>query len=87
MITVKEMAEVLGLVVLYRVSEMRLPVTILDARRVYGKTQYNVSPVGGLGKMWVDSSSVQHPNLIQAVGNRPDAADDFQAQEQDGLIY
>jgi hypothetical protein len=38
----------------YRINGMHFPVRILDARKVYGRMDALITPVGGTGEVWVD---------------------------------
>lgn len=33
---------------------LKVPVTVKDARQVYGRTDYLVTPIGGSGEKWVE---------------------------------
>jgi hypothetical protein len=37
---------------------LKVPVTVKDARQVYGRTDYLISPVGGSGEKWVEQFRV-----------------------------
>ena len=58
--TVAELAQYLGKEVVYRISDMSIRVTIMDLRREYGRTRFQIQPVSGSGMTWVDFGSV-HP--------------------------
>jgi hypothetical protein len=47
-----------GSLALYRVNGMSFPVRVLDARRVYGRTDALIEPVGGEGQKWVQSDQI-----------------------------
>lgn len=38
---------------MYAINSMHFPVTILDARKVYGRVDALITPVGGTGEKWV----------------------------------
>lgn len=44
---------------------LRIPITIIDVRQAFGRTDYLVKPVGGSGETWVDSRSVYLNNMAQ----------------------
>jgi hydroxymethylglutaryl-CoA reductase len=55
---VSELIQVMGKTGEYVIGELRFPIAVIDGRTVYGKTQYQIVPVGGNGKAWVDKGSV-----------------------------
>jgi hypothetical protein len=63
MVTVGELAKVLGKTASYlihtRSGVCMFPVVIMDARKVYGRLDYQVMPLGGSGLMWIDSNAVK----------------------------
>lgn len=42
----------------YRINGMKFPVRILDARKVWGRVDVLVEPVGGEGSKWVEKSAI-----------------------------
>ena len=44
---------------LLAVGTLRIPVTITDARYVFGRVDYCVTPENGSGKDWIDSGRVK----------------------------
>jgi hypothetical protein len=42
----------------YRCNEMLFPVRVLDARKVYGRTDALITPVGGSGETWVEAGKL-----------------------------
>lgn len=56
--TVNSLAAMIGQKALVRMDAFRVLCKILDAKQVYGCTRYLVSPHGGEGEAWVDSSKV-----------------------------
>ena len=54
--TAKEAAKLIGTTALYDVSTMRVQVKIVDIRTAYGRTDYRIEPVAGVGGMWVSSN-------------------------------
>ena len=58
--TTKELAQVIGKSAFLHVENVFLvPVTVEDAKMSYGQVRYQVTPVGGSGASWVDSSRVK----------------------------
>jgi hypothetical protein len=53
------MAESIGKMGLLTVDTLRIRVTVLDARLIFGRTDFQVTPVDGQGEMWVESSRVK----------------------------
>lgn len=43
---------------LYKCNGLSFPVRILDARKVYGRIDVQIQPVGGEGERWVEASAV-----------------------------
>jgi hypothetical protein len=68
-VSLKTLQNVLGMVVGYRVGALTLPVVILDARMSYGKLQYEVAPIDGKGRTWLDSASVELPVVVPVSNN------------------
>lgn len=56
--TVSQLQQVMGRTVFYMHKGMQFKVAIIDGRTVFGKVQYQIIPIDGKGKVWVDSSSV-----------------------------
>lgn len=44
---------------IYRHNGMDFPVRVLDCRKVWGRVDLLVSPVGGTGEKWVEQSAVK----------------------------
>lgn len=40
-------------------SDMRYPVRVLDAKSAYGSVRYLITPLGGLGEVWVSDSRLK----------------------------
>jgi hypothetical protein len=40
-------------------GNMKVPVTTIDARHIFGRTELKVSPIGGSGSTWVNESNVE----------------------------
>lgn len=59
MTTAVEMAAAVGTTRLLRVDGFLVQIKILDARSVYGQTQYQVIPVAGYGVRWINASSLR----------------------------
>jgi hypothetical protein len=56
--TVKELAEVIGkrcMVTVWLSDSITFPAQITDVRKVYGRLDYRITPVGGEGEIWVGS--------------------------------
>jgi hypothetical protein len=50
--TAKELAAILGKVGKYSIHGVVFPVVIMDARKVYGRLDYQVMPLNGSGLAW-----------------------------------
>lgn len=48
----------LGRRALYSVNSLQIEVEIVDVKSVYGSTRFQIKPVAGAGRVWVDSGSV-----------------------------
>ncbi len=57
--TVKELAANIGKQGLLSISNMQVLVSIKNARTVFGRIDYQVTPVNGTGTTWVESNRVQ----------------------------
>lgn len=44
---------------LYNMNGMLFPVRVLDARKVWGRVDILISPLGGSGETWVEASKVR----------------------------
>ena len=56
----KALSEVIGKQGLWNaIGSFLVPVLISDARVNYGRTDYEITPVGGQGTGWVDAKSVK----------------------------
>lgn len=42
----------------YKCNGMMFPVRILDARKVYGRVDALITPIGGDGEKWVEASQL-----------------------------
>lgn len=62
-VTTVELSKLIGRAGLLAVSldggDLKIPVTVIDAKRAYGNTRLKISPAGGTGTAWVDSARVQ----------------------------
>lgn len=60
--TTSELAKMIGTRGLFSLAldggDLRVPVEIIDAKQAYGNTRVRISPIGGSGSAWVDSSRV-----------------------------
>ena len=63
--TFKEASKAVGRDGMLYSDGMLFPVRIVDARRVFGRIDYQVSPIGGSGSKWVDA------NRVVVVGRPP----------------
>ena len=43
---------------LYSINGMRFPIKVVDVRIVYGRVDFQIQSIGGLGFKWVGSGSV-----------------------------
>ena len=43
----------------YQVGGMTIPVTILDCRKIWGRVDCLITPVGGAGQQWVEKRKLQ----------------------------
>jgi hypothetical protein len=59
MTTVNEIKGQIGKEKLLVAAFMNVRVRILDAREVWGKVQYQITPVAGSGTKWVDEGSLR----------------------------
>lgn len=48
-------AAIKGSSAMYHHKGMQFPVTVLDARRAFGRTDVLIRPIGGDGEKWVNS--------------------------------
>lgn len=54
----REMMGLIGTTVMVKVDGFTVPMTVNDAKTAYGNKRFLVSPVGGSGESWVDSSRI-----------------------------
>jgi hypothetical protein len=47
-----------------RRNEFKTTVRILDAKQVYGKLRYQVTPIEGTGSVWVNAERVTFSNEV-----------------------
>jgi len=66
--SVKEMAANIGKVGLLSVNSLHVRVTVLDVRVTFGRTDFQISPVDGDGKIWVESSRVSFEGQNHILG-------------------
>ena len=52
-----------GAVAYYRMHDLDYPVEILDIRRVWGRTDALITPVGGKGQRWIQADQLRVRNL------------------------
>ena len=43
----------------YKTSGMTIPVKILDCRKIWGRVDCLITPVGGAGQQWVEKRKLQ----------------------------
>jgi hypothetical protein len=55
----QELARIIGKQAMVTIGGMKAPVTILDAREWFGRTDYLVRVIGGSGQSWVSSGKVE----------------------------
>lgn len=53
--TTKELAALAGRLGFWRVSGIRVRVRVNDARYIYGRLEYHITPLMGFGEAWVQS--------------------------------
>ncbi len=63
---VKESSQYIGKPGLYQIHSMGFPVTICDVRRVFNRVDFEIEPIKGTGKSWVDAQTVKV--LIEQAG-------------------
>lgn len=56
--TTNETTKLIGKTATLAIDGLRFAVTILDARSVFGRADYQVAPVTGSGSKWVSSDRV-----------------------------
>jgi hypothetical protein len=54
-----ELSQELGKEKLLTIDGFRVGVTVLDAKRAYGNTRFQVAVIDGEGTAWVDSTRLQ----------------------------
>jgi hypothetical protein len=54
--TARELASAIGTTVAVREKGFAWHATVLDAKEVYGSLRFQVTPVAGIGTVWVESS-------------------------------
>ena len=56
---VKDLSKLIGREALVTQELLSVGVTVVDARRCYGRVDFQVQPLVGAGRAWVDSARVQ----------------------------
>ena len=56
---VKELAEFIGKTIHIQVEDFVIPVTVVNAKKSYGRTRYLVKPLSGQGVVWVEDSRIR----------------------------
>lgn len=56
--TVNQLAGYIGQAGLWNIGKVQVPVKVDDARVSWGYLQFLVSPVGGVGQVWIGASAV-----------------------------
>ena len=59
MVTVKQVASLIGQNGEYTIDGLTIPVNITDVRVVYGRLQVQLTPKEGTGKKWVEWTTVR----------------------------
>lgn len=57
--TATEMMQYVNKTGLIAMDGLKVEVSIIDARRSWGKLQYEITPVNGEGRKWVDAERVK----------------------------
>lgn len=61
--SVAALAALIGRPGLWRVAGVRVPVSVIDARKCFGRIDLKISPVDGDGAIWVQSDAVDLESL------------------------
>ena len=61
--TTAEIAALLGKTATYRCNGLDVAVKILDARAVFGRIDYQITPVAGSGSAWVQSLAIDEEEV------------------------
>jgi len=56
--TTRTLSPLIGKAGRYLIGTASFPVTIVDARELFGRTDVQIEPVGGSGAAWVERSAV-----------------------------
>jgi len=56
--TAKQLSYMIGEEALYSINKIEVAVSVVDARFVYGRPQFQITPLRGAGMVWVDASSI-----------------------------
>jgi glycine/D-amino acid oxidase-like deaminating enzyme len=56
--TVKELAIYVGCTATLHLGELGVRVTVLDARKIWGRIDLQITPIAGNGQNWVSLASV-----------------------------
>ena len=63
--TTAEIAALLGRTATYHVNSLDIKVIIKDARAVFGRIDYQITPVAGSGSAWVQSLAIDEEEEVQ----------------------
>lgn len=67
MVGVQEMAARIGSEAQYAPGTgLTFPVTVTDARKAFGRTDYRITPLGGSGAVWVAGDRLTFAAVVQA---------------------
>jgi hypothetical protein len=47
-------------------GDMKVPVTTIDARHLFGRIELKISPIGGSGSTWVNQGNVELEEKVQS---------------------
>lgn len=56
--TVKELASFIGKQGFLNIDNMQVKVTVMDVRQVFGRIDFQITPMDGNGNNWVEASRV-----------------------------
>lgn len=58
-LTIRDAIQYIDRQALLHVEDLQVPVIIHDVRQVYGNVRFEITPVGGIGRKWVNADRVQ----------------------------
>lgn len=53
-----ELSQIIGRQATWKIFDLDVPVTVTDARRVFGRTDIQIQPIGGGGRHWCADRAV-----------------------------